>query len=204
MSSLDAVLDSLQLLDYMSVAGAAAVCYDYILTFSREVSWLAGRSWSVMSMLFIAARYLGLALAIFLSGAATFHIFMWGGLIYIFVTKAIMILRVAVMFNHPKRTMYILSFLYFLVVIEQFIMYFLWIGPHTDLIFSTANLADDTICSIQLGRNVMFPIYGGIPVGLFDLLILALSLYRFAVHAVETRKMLGRTKVNVYMRLLFE
>ncbi|KIK72290.1 hypothetical protein PAXRUDRAFT_180957, partial [Paxillus rubicundulus Ve08.2h10] len=65
-------------------------------------------------------------------------------------------------------------------------------------------LADDTICSIQLGRNVMFPIYGGIPVGLFDLLILALSLYRFAVHAVETRKMLGRTKVNVYMRLLFE
>ncbi|KIJ14061.1 hypothetical protein PAXINDRAFT_13178 [Paxillus involutus ATCC 200175] len=115
-----------------------------------------------------------------------------------------MILRVAVMFNHPKRTMYILSFLYLLVVIEQFVMDFLWMGPHSGLTLSTVTLVDDTICSIQLGRSVMFPIYGGIPGGLFDLLILALSLYRFAVHAIETKKMLGRTRVNVYMRLLFE
>ncbi|KAF8838965.1 hypothetical protein BDN67DRAFT_1012678 [Paxillus ammoniavirescens] len=133
-----------------------------------------------------------------------FHILTWGGLIYILVTKAIMILRVAVMFNHPKRTTYILSFLYLLVVIEQFIMDFLWMGPHSGLIISSVTLVDDTICSIQLGRSVTFPIYGGVPAGLFDLLILALSLYRFAIHAIETRKMLGRARVNVYMRLLFE
>jgi len=139
-----------------------------------------------------------------LACVTTSYILTWGGLIYIFVTKAIMILRVAVMFNHPKRTMYILSFLYLLVVIEQFVMDFLWMGPHSGLTLSTVTLVDDTICSIQLGRSVMFPIYGGIPGGLFDLLILALSLYRFAVHAIETRKMLGRTRVNVYMRLLFE
>ncbi|KIK90893.1 hypothetical protein PAXRUDRAFT_658917 [Paxillus rubicundulus Ve08.2h10] len=128
----------------------------------------------------------------------------WGGFIYAMVAKAIMILRVAVMFNDAKRMTYILSLLYSLVAIEAFIVAFLWIGPHSGLIVSTVTLVDDAVCSIQLGRSVMFPVYGGIPGGLFDLLILALSLYRFAVHVIETRKMLGRTKVNVYMRLLFE
>jgi hypothetical protein len=134
-----------------------------------------------------------------------------------------MILRVAVMFNHPKRTTYILSFLYLLVVIEAFIIDFLWIGPHSGLIseyastcwcllytdlaphsVSNVTLVDDTLCDFQQARSMMFPVYGGIPGGLFDLLILVLSLYRFAVHSIETKKMLGRTKVNVYMRLLFE
>ncbi|KIJ14062.1 hypothetical protein PAXINDRAFT_100393 [Paxillus involutus ATCC 200175] len=128
----------------------------------------------------------------------------WGGFIYAVVTRVIMILRVAVMFNDSKRTTYILSFLYLLVVIEAFIIAFLWIGPHSGLIISTVTLVDDTLCNVQLGQSMMFPVYGGIPGGLFDLLLLALSLYRFAVHAIETRKMLGRTKINVYMRLLFE
>ncbi|KIJ14057.1 hypothetical protein PAXINDRAFT_13173 [Paxillus involutus ATCC 200175] len=115
-----------------------------------------------------------------------------------------MILRVAVMFNHPKRTTYILSFLYLLVTIEAFIIDFLWIGPHSGLTISSVTLVDDTLCEVQLGRSMMLPICGGIPGGLFDLLILALSVYRFVVHSIETKKMLGRTKVNVYMRLLFE
>ncbi|KAF8838970.1 hypothetical protein BDN67DRAFT_970778 [Paxillus ammoniavirescens] len=184
-----------------------------------------------MSILFIAARYLGLALAMSSvnnphvgSGVGVFYMsqlvrhstlmrllrvamtqfLAWGGFVYVVVTKAIMILRVAVMFNHPKRTTYILSFLYLLVIIEAFIIDFLWIGPHSGLIISTATLVDDTLCEVQLGRSVMLPVYGGIPGGLFDLLILALSLYRFAVHSIETKRMLGRTKVNVYMRLLFE
>ncbi|KAF8838963.1 hypothetical protein BDN67DRAFT_1012677 [Paxillus ammoniavirescens] len=158
-----------------------------------------------MSMLFMVARYLGLALAIG-DGlcVAMIQFLAWGGFIYALVTKAIMILRVAVMFDDPKRATYILSFLYLLVVIEVFIVDFLWIGPHSGLIISSVTLVDDTICSIQLGRSMMFPIYGGIPGALFDLLIMALSLYRFAVHAIETRKMLGGIKINVYMRLLFE
>ncbi|KIJ14059.1 hypothetical protein PAXINDRAFT_100390 [Paxillus involutus ATCC 200175] len=205
MSSLNAVLEGLRLLDYMSVAGAAAVCYDYVLTFSREVDLIWGKSWSTMSILFIAARYLGLVLAI-VGGlcVAVTQLLAWAGFIYSVVTKAIMILRVAVMFNHPKRTIYILSFLYLLITIEAFIIDFLWIGPHSGFTISTVTLVDDTICEDHLGRSLMLPVYGGIPGGLLDLLLLALSLYRFVVHSIETKKRLGRTKVNVYMRLLFE
>ncbi|KAF8838969.1 hypothetical protein BDN67DRAFT_1003980 [Paxillus ammoniavirescens] len=205
MSSLDAVLDGLQLLDYMSVAGAAAVCYDYVLTFSREVDLIWGRSWSAMSILFIVARYLGLALAIG-NGlcVAMNQVLVWGMFMYLLVSKAIMALRVAVMFDDPKRTIYILSFLYLLVVIEGFIMVFLLTGPHSGFIVSNITLADDTICTSQSGRGIMFAVYGGIPATLFDVLMLALSLYRFVIHSIETRKMLGRTKASVYMRLLFE
>ncbi|KIJ07485.1 hypothetical protein PAXINDRAFT_102941 [Paxillus involutus ATCC 200175] len=158
-----------------------------------------------MSILFIVARYLGLVLAI-VSGlcVVTFQFLVWGMFVYFVVTKVIMILRVAVMFNDPKRATYILSFLYLLVLIEAFIIVILSEGPHSGLIVSNVTLVDDTLCTSQSGRNIMFTVYGGIPSGLFDLLILVLSLYRFAVHSIETRKMLGRPKVNVYMRLLFE
>ncbi|KIJ07422.1 hypothetical protein PAXINDRAFT_19384 [Paxillus involutus ATCC 200175] len=158
-----------------------------------------------MSTLFIAARYFGLVLAI-VGGlcVGVIQFLVWGVFIYVAVTTAIMILRVAVMFNHPKRTTYILSFLYLLVIIERFIIGFLWLGPHSGLTISSVTLVDDTLCEFQPGRSMMLIVYGGIPESLFDLLILALSVYRFAVHSIETKKRLGRTKVNVYMRLLFE
>ncbi|KIJ14052.1 hypothetical protein PAXINDRAFT_13168 [Paxillus involutus ATCC 200175] len=207
MSSANAILEGLQLFNYTCVAGVAAVCYDYILTFSCEVDLIWGKSWSTMSILFIVARYLGLALAI-VSGlcVAVIRFLGWGGFIYFAVTNAIMVFRVAVMFNHPKRTTYILSFMYLLLVIEAFIIEFLWIGPDSGLIISSFTLVDDTdtLCQIQPSRSIMLPIYGRVPSALFDLLILALSVYCFAVHAIETKKRLGRIKVNVYMRLLFE
>ncbi|KIJ14050.1 hypothetical protein PAXINDRAFT_100388 [Paxillus involutus ATCC 200175] len=138
------------------------------------------------------------------SGVAVTQFLAWGAFIYTFVTRAIMILRVAVMFDDPKRTTYILSFLCSLVVIESFITDFLWTGPNSGFVISTVTLVDDTICSAQPGQGKMFLVYGGTPVAIFDLLIFALSLYRFAVHSMETKKILGRTKINVYMRLLFE
>ncbi|KIJ09625.1 hypothetical protein PAXINDRAFT_17301 [Paxillus involutus ATCC 200175] len=140
----------------------------------------------------------------FIPGVAVTQFLAWAGFIYSVVTKAIMILPVAVMFNHPKRTTYILSFLYLLVIIEAFIIDFLWIGPDSGLTISSVTLVDDTLCEDHLGRSLMLPVYGGVPGGLLDLLLLALSLYRFVVHSIETKKRLGRTKVNVYMRLLFE
>ncbi|KIJ07486.1 hypothetical protein PAXINDRAFT_19328 [Paxillus involutus ATCC 200175] len=177
-----------------------------------------------MSTLFIAARYLGLALAMYVAIILMFstgrlltgrisgnglcvgmiQFLVWGGFIYFAVTNAIMIFRVAVMFNHPKRTTYMLSFLYLLVIIEAFIINFLSAGLYSGITISSVTLVDDTLCEIQRGRSIMLAIYGGIPGGLFDLIILALSVYRFAVHSIETKKRLGRTKVNVYMRLLFD
>ena len=45
-----------------------------------------------------------------------------------------MILRVSVMFNQPKRTGCILSFLYSLVTVNTIVFTFLWYGPHSGLV----------------------------------------------------------------------
>jgi len=66
------------------------------------------------------------------------------------------------------------------------------------------SVTDGTFCSVQFGRSTFGFIYDGIPRGLFDILLIALAVYRFAVHAIETRRMIGKQKVNKYMILLLE
>ncbi|KAF9220067.1 hypothetical protein BS17DRAFT_788164 [Gyrodon lividus] len=108
------------------------------------------------------------------------------------------------MFNNPKRATYVLSFLYLLVTIQVFVVTFLWKGPHSGFVNLNATLVDVTVCIVELDRSPMLSIYAFILGPLFDFLLLALVLYRFAVHSMEAQRMLGGSRVNVYMRVLFE
>ncbi|KAF9230906.1 hypothetical protein BU15DRAFT_83034 [Melanogaster broomeanus] len=112
------------------------------------------------------------------------------------------------MFKRPRRVIYMLSFIYLLVLIEAFVIDILFEGPRSVSGFSispvTLPIFNVTFCSAQVGRSPTFLIYGFIPGVLYDLFLLSLALYGFAVHLRDTREILGRTRVNVYMRLLFE
>ncbi|KAF8840138.1 hypothetical protein BDN67DRAFT_683865 [Paxillus ammoniavirescens] len=138
------------------------------------------------------------------SGTGMMQFIAWVGFIYDVFTKAIIILRVSAMFNHPKRTAYILSFLFVLVIIESLVVDFSWVGPRSRVIVSTSTDVNVTSCQAQSVPNSMDIMYGSLPGPLFDLLLLVLAFYRFAVHSMGTRNISGRTRVNVYMRLLFE
>ncbi|KAF9236116.1 hypothetical protein BU15DRAFT_77322 [Melanogaster broomeanus] len=203
-----------------------AVCYDYILTFSREVDliWVWHidfskktllnsaqlKPWSTMTTLFIATRYLGLAIVICaeLSCTGMFQFNIWAMFIYHVTAKAIMILRVSAMFKRPRRVICIISFIYLLVTIEAFVIDFLFEGPRNvgDISISpvTVPIVNITLCSAQVGRSPTFLLYGFVPGILYDLFLLSLALYGFAVHLRDTRENQGKTGVNVYMRLLFE
>jgi len=173
-----------------------------------------------MSTLFVVARYVGLALAIISglwSGSGIFfmsdlacivvnQIIMWTKLLYIVVMDVIMILRVTVMFNPSKRPRQILFSVYSLVTINSIVFSIVWVGPDSGLVISavTAPLLGGTICASQGGRSGFGPIYDGIPRGLFDILLIALAVYRFTVHSIEARRIMGRQKINTYMRLLLE
>ncbi|KAI9457566.1 hypothetical protein HD554DRAFT_1771359 [Boletus coccyginus] len=218
MSSVVATLETLQLLDYICIAATAAVCYDYTLTFSREVELIWMKSWSLMSTLFVVARYVGLALAILLGlgsgngifymselvSATMFQILLWTRLFYTVVVDVIMILRVSVMFNQPKRLRLILSFLYSLVTVNSIVFSIAWEGPHSGLVVTPEPVIGGTFCNVQPGRSEIPTVYDGIPRGVFDILLLVLAIYRFAINAIETRRMMGRQKVNKYMTLLLE
>ena len=60
------------------------------------------------------------------------------------------------------------------------------------------------MCTSQGGRSAIVSVYDGIPRGLFDILLMALAVYRFVIHCIEARRMIGRQKINKYMRLLLE
>lgn len=65
-------------------------------------------------------------------------------------------------------------------------------------------LIHGTYCgSSPVHKQIDF-IYDGIPRGLFDILLMVLAIYRFTMHAIETRRMMGRQKINKYMILLLE
>ncbi|KAG6377332.1 hypothetical protein JVT61DRAFT_15122 [Boletus reticuloceps] len=213
MSSLVTVLETFQLVDYIIVAAAAIVCYDYILTFPREVELIWMKPWSRTSTLFVVLRYLGLALAILLgfwSGNGVSYmsslILQWTRLIYIIVADVIMILRVSVMFTQPERIRRILFFLYAIVTVNTIVFSAIWYGPHSGFSVQPVviNAEDGTACRAAYVRSEIPSAYDGIPRGLFDILLLALAIYRFTKHCIETRSMMGRQKVNKYMMLLLE
>ncbi|KAF9236114.1 hypothetical protein BU15DRAFT_77321 [Melanogaster broomeanus] len=112
------------------------------------------------------------------------------------------------MFKRPRRVICIISFIYLLVTIEAFVIDFLLEGPRdvSGLSISTVTvpIVNVTLCSAEGGRNPMFAIYSFIPGVLYDLFLLSLALYGFVVHLRDTRGNLGKTRGNVYMRLLFE
>ncbi|KAG0709441.1 hypothetical protein DFH29DRAFT_888572 [Suillus ampliporus] len=47
----------------MAVVIFTLISYDYILQFEKEVKFVWGRKWSLMSYLYLAVRYFGLFLA---------------------------------------------------------------------------------------------------------------------------------------------
>ncbi|KIJ06838.1 hypothetical protein PAXINDRAFT_19964 [Paxillus involutus ATCC 200175] len=58
-AEIQSTLASIQLNDYVSVAIATAVVYDFILTFTNEIEYVWKRPWSWVSTLFVAVRYVG-------------------------------------------------------------------------------------------------------------------------------------------------
>ncbi|KAF8125255.1 hypothetical protein EV363DRAFT_1532920 [Boletus edulis] len=242
MSSLVSELETFQLVDYMLVAAAAIVCYDYILIFPREVELIWMKPWSKMSTLFVMVRYIGLALAMILvrqwrfvhvwfgvsmilnsylqecltvtsdsaDRTVVFHITQWTDLIYIIVADVIMILRVSAMFTgaRPERIRRVLFFLYAIVTVNSIVFGAIWYGPSSGFSVKPVviNAEDGTACRATFARSLIPSAYDGIPRGLFDILLLALAIYRFAKHCIETRSMMGKKnlKVNKYMMLLLE
>ncbi|KAN0094331.1 hypothetical protein V8E55_002618 [Tylopilus felleus] len=63
-SDLQSAVELIWMNNYTSVVIVTAVVYDYFLTFTREVDYVWGRSWTWVSTMFVLVRYIGLGWAI--------------------------------------------------------------------------------------------------------------------------------------------
>ncbi|KAF8125266.1 hypothetical protein EV363DRAFT_1176251 [Boletus edulis] len=145
----------------------------------------------------------------YLSGLVStvvFHITQWTKLIYIIMLDVIMIFRVSVMFTQPERIRRILFFLYAIVTVNSIVFSAIWYGPHSGFSVTPVviNAEDGTACQAIYTRNEIPSAYDSIPKGVFDVLLVALVVYRFIVYSIEMRRITGQHKTNEYMTLLFK
>jgi len=135
--------------NYITLAVATAVLYDYILTFSRELDYIWCRPWTWVSTLFVVVRYVGLCYvmagafrwsiistgtltdsSVFILGAVE----IWAFIVFLSAADLMMILRVYAMWNRSRTILYILLFIY---VLQTFVA-----------------AAFDGICSVLLAQSV--------------------------------------------------
>ncbi|KAG1770859.1 hypothetical protein EV702DRAFT_1138216 [Suillus placidus] len=50
---------------YLSVAASAGVMYDWALTFGQEVELIWRQRWSLMTVLYLVVRYVGIGVAVY-------------------------------------------------------------------------------------------------------------------------------------------
>ncbi|KAF8431320.1 hypothetical protein L210DRAFT_3633733 [Boletus edulis BED1] len=216
MSSLLSVLETFQSLDYM-YAAAAAVFLPFRVKWSLygygAISLFGGNVQDPLKLSLestdIVTPGSGNGL-LYMSGLSRrtviVQIIRWTKLIYIIMLDVIMIFRVSVMFTRPKRTRRILFFLYSIVTINTIVFNVIWYGPHSGFSVRPVviNAEDGTACQAIYAHSSIPSAYDSIPKGIFDILLVALVVYRFIVYSIEMRRITGQHKTNEYMTLLFK
>ncbi|KAG2754865.1 hypothetical protein P692DRAFT_20828217 [Suillus brevipes Sb2] len=72
MSELEESLYALDWNNNISVAILTVISYDYMLQFDKEVTFVWGRQWSMMTCLYLAVRYFGIFLAMYIVVVVSF------------------------------------------------------------------------------------------------------------------------------------
>ncbi|KAF8126764.1 hypothetical protein EV363DRAFT_1452795 [Boletus edulis] len=127
-SDIQSALEYLVLNNYLSLASASVVVYDYILTFSREIEYIWLRPWTWVFTMFVVVRYIGLC---------------W------FMTNALlmMILRVYAMWNRSRTILGILLFLNVTQTIVAVVSDGIYNNPNTHLSVIIGQVSDFSFCN---------------------------------------------------------
>ncbi|KAG1739856.1 uncharacterized protein EDB91DRAFT_1347220 [Suillus paluster] len=107
-------LDWCRVLNYFIVAASTAVVYDWVLTFAQEFELVWRRRWSLVTVLYICVRYLGILYSIVyilgnlpvsmtdLVGAIFYFIMAWTPVVVNAMLGIIMMTRIQAMYRRSK------------------------------------------------------------------------------------------------------
>ncbi|OJA12905.1 hypothetical protein AZE42_05073 [Rhizopogon vesiculosus] len=174
-----------QTVAYTEVASAAALLFDFCITFDSEIRWTWGRKWGVARIAFVISRYLpliGITLMSYYAVEAT-H----GGTEYIqflsaFAAEVLLLVRTYVFWGCDKRYLIVISV--FSTVTAAAMLTIAGIDSS-----KVGSSADSTRRVLEVDKSAGV-IYGLLMV--FELVLLSLTLYkRFEAHR------LGNTPIVV-------
>ncbi|KAG2360589.1 hypothetical protein BDR07DRAFT_138174 [Suillus spraguei] len=112
------IIDESRFSSYFSVAAFAVVTYDWALTLGQEVELVWGQRWSLMTIIYLGVRYLGIldaALAmldnvptILLPDTVSFIVYSvwnWTSVVVFAMLKVIIIIRLHAMYQRSRKTL---------------------------------------------------------------------------------------------------
>ncbi|KAF9232808.1 hypothetical protein BU15DRAFT_67125 [Melanogaster broomeanus] len=212
-SDLQSVLASIQLNDYISVAIATALGYDYLLTFAQEIEYVWKRPWSWVSTLFIVvcitrtSSWIHSELSLitdskFSRGIVLYNIGSWTFLIFLAVADLLMILRVYAMYNRSRIILFILLGIYLPTVVVLLVAVSLDENPSSSLLVTSAEVMDVRVCTVTFNGISRIATYLFIPRFILGVLLCILAITQFIRQSLEMHAVLKRWRSNQYMELL--
>ncbi|KAG1739047.1 hypothetical protein EDB19DRAFT_872104 [Suillus lakei] len=196
----------------MSVAIMTIVSYDYVLQFEKEVQFVWGRRWTVMTCLYLVVRYFGLFLAIvsacwgglsYMSEAVSYPVIVmmqWCFSIYFCLAEVILIWRIYALYNQSKPILYVLLGL-FIPVVAFYIAVdvFLWSRPEAFSVQEIIITPNIKYCASSFHMGPMFAIYTSIPVICYDTFLAVLAIAILRKHLKERSELGMRPNIYVVM-----
>ncbi|KAG1862594.1 hypothetical protein DFJ58DRAFT_234219 [Suillus subalutaceus] len=213
MSELEASLYALDWNNYISVATITTISYEYVLQFEKEVAYVWGRQWSVMTYLYFATRYFGILVVMtcacwgglfYIPEAVSYGIFLfmqWGISVYCALAKVILIWRLYAIYGQSKLILYVLSGLFLPVVALYLTMdIFLWSRPSAISVEEVIITPNIKYCEAVFHIGPMPAIYASIPILCYDILLVVLAIAVLVKHLKERKEL--QMKPNTYVVMI--
>ncbi|KAG1867325.1 hypothetical protein F4604DRAFT_927834 [Suillus subluteus] len=213
MSELEESLYALDWNNYISVATITTISYEYVLQFEKEVAYVWGRQWSVMTYLYFATRYFGILVVMtcacwgglfYIPEAVSYGIFLfmqWGISAYCALAKVILIWRLYALYGQSKLILYVLSGLFLPVVALYIAMdIFLWSRPSAISVQEVIITPNIKYCEAVFHIGPMPAIYASIPILCYDILLVVLAIVVLVKHLKERKEL--KMKPNTYVVMI--
>ncbi|KAH7927894.1 hypothetical protein BV22DRAFT_247347 [Leucogyrophana mollusca] len=213
LSSILTVVHTMQKTRYCQMAVAAVTLYDHVINLGREVDLVWRKKWTLLTYLFLAARYFGnFALLVTTTGLVntTFdakvsdhfdQIEAWGTFLVVWFLQGILQMRLYAMYGRSKRALYpmLLCFVAQVVVTVMTLT-----NPgQSDAIGVTAIPIPGLnyhMCSSSLTKSATMSIY--LPSICFEFVLFVMALWVGLQDMVEMRRLSGRWRMNHTMKVL--
>ncbi|KAH7910976.1 hypothetical protein BJ138DRAFT_1151771 [Hygrophoropsis aurantiaca] len=213
------ILGQLQFEAYLRVITVVAVGYDFLLTFGREVEYVFNRPRSLMSLLYVVVRYLGITTIIFLDYQLIYMIIVdgdlpltepvrlrlydlqtWGPFVTGIASDGIMILRLYAMYEKSRKILIFLLVCFVARVVALAVILGLATGPGSGISATEYLLSGTYFCSVA--PNITFVNFTLVPTLFFELILFALASRCFVRHAAELRRSSHGWRMNECMKVL--
>ncbi|KAF9232299.1 hypothetical protein BU15DRAFT_67583 [Melanogaster broomeanus] len=150
-----------------------------VLTFSNEVEYIWNRPWTLVSMMYLVLRYLGLLVAMVQAFSTAMFLFMvWGGSIFGIVTHFLPI--IATRDNHTMMT----SVMFILLIDAEVI--------NMELCIPSYNVGTELSLYIYVCSTAI------------SVVLCSFAIVQFIRHSLGMHKALGKWQSNRYMKLLVQ